>query len=261
MPKLKHVYLLSSIIRPAKYSDWINKKSLFMKQLIMLFTVLLSPIVFSAIPDFASYTDVKQKKAAYFDYMYPLILAENKKVMQERHVVETGAPADKLTVICEKYSNTCEQIDQAKRDELLVRVGVIPPSLVLAQGANESAWGTSRFAKQGNNFFGQWCYSQGCGLVPKQRNAGTKHEVRKFDSPQQSVGAYIFNLNTGRVYSSIRKQRASARANDINPSGYDLASGLTKYSERGHEYVKEIKSMISYNKLVKKYDDKFWQEL
>ena len=189
-----------------------------MKKLIMLCTALLSPIVFSAIPDFASYTDVKQKKAAYFDYMYPLILAENKKVMKARRVVEAGAPAEKLKAICEKYSNTCEQIDQAKRDALLVRVDVIPPSLVLAQGANESAWGTSRFAKQGNNFFGQWCYSQGCGLVPLQRN-GT------------------------------------------NPSGYDLASGLTKYSERGHEYVKEIKSMISYNKLVKKYDDKFWQQL
>jgi|TARA_B110000902_G_scaffold242894_1_gene294655 Bax protein len=232
-----------------------------MKKLIVLCTILFSPVVFSAIPDFASYTDVKQKKTAFFDYMYLLVLAENKKVMRDRRIVKAGEPSDKLRNICEKYSNNCEQIDQVKRNELLVRVDVIPPSLVLAQSANESAWGTSRFAKQGNNFFGQWCYSKGCGLVPLQRNAGTKHEVRKFDSPQQSVGGYIFNLNTGRAYSSLRKKRAIARANDDLPSGHDLASGLTKYSERGDEYVKEIRSMISYNKLVKKYGNKFWQEL
>ncbi|MFQ3324746.1 MAG: Bax protein [Pseudomonadales bacterium] len=232
-----------------------------MKKIIMLFTVLLSPIVFSAIPDFASYTDVKQKKTAFFNYMYPLILAENRKVIKERKIVEEGVPADKLKNICEKYSKKCERIDQAKRDELLVRVDVIPPSLILAQSANESAWGTSRFARKANNFFGQWCYSSGCGLVPKQRNKGSKHEVRKFDSPQQSVGGYVFNLNTGRAYSSLRKKRSIARANGAFPNGYDLASGLTKYSERGDEYVKEIRSMISYNKLVQKYGDKFWQEL
>ena len=40
------------------------------------------------------------------------------------------------------------------------------------QAANESAWGTSRFARIGLNFFGQWCYSKGCGMVPKRRNTG-----------------------------------------------------------------------------------------
>ena len=131
----------------------------------------------------------------------------------------------------------------------------------MAQGANESAWGTSRFAKAGNNFFGQWCYTKGCGIVPAKRDSGTKHEVRKFGNPQQSVGGYIFNLNTGRVYSLIRKMRAEARAKFTDPSGYELAKGLIKYSQRREAYVKEIRSMISYNKLVKLYDVKFWKEL
>ena len=69
---------------------------------------------------------------------------------------------------------------------LLNRVDVIPPSLALAQGANESAWGTSRFSKEGNNYFGQWCFKLGCGLVPRQRDSGAQHEVAKFDSPRQS---------------------------------------------------------------------------
>ena len=46
-------------------------------------------------------------------------------------------------------------------NELMLRVDVLPVSLALAQAANESAWGTSRFALQGNNIFGQWCYEPG----------------------------------------------------------------------------------------------------
>ena len=49
--------------------------------------------------------------------------------------------------------------------DLTKRVDIVPTSLVVAQAANESAWGNSRFAKQGNNYFGQWCYKAGCGIV------------------------------------------------------------------------------------------------
>lgn len=232
-----------------------------LKILLIALMVALPVIGQSAIPDFGSIKDVKQKKKAFFDYMYPLILAENKKILVERAIVESNKTSAQLTKICEKYSKKCENIDAKKRIDLLKRVDVIPPSLAMAQGANESAWGTSRFAKKANNFFGQWCFKKGCGIIPKKRDKGTKHEVRRFSNPQQSVGAYIFNLNTGRVYSLIRKLRAAARTKSTNPTGYVLAKGLIKYSQRREAYVKEIRSMISYNKLVKKYDQKFWKEL
>jgi len=233
-----------------------------MKCIPWLFSMcLLSSVAVSAVPDFASYADVNQKKAAFFDFMYPRILAANKKVMREREIVKQGLPSAELKKICEKYSSDCAATDPARVTRLLERVDVIPPSLVLAQSANESAWGTSRFARDANNFFGQWCFSEGCGLVPSARDPGAKHEVRKFANVQQSVAAYIFNLNTGRVYSSIRKLRAAARAAEKMPNGYELAAGLLKYSQRREKYVKEIKSMISYNKLVQRYDAKFWQEL
>jgi len=234
-----------------------------MKSNILLFAFLtvLPLIALSAIPDFANMKDVHQKKKAYFDYMYPLILAENKKILVERFIINSNKPSSQLTKICEKYSKNCENIDAKKRQDLLKRIDVIPPSLAMAQGANESAWGTSRFARKANNFFGQWCFKKGCGIVPAKREKGTKHEVRRFSNPQQSVGAYIFNLNTGRVYSLIRKLRAAARAKSTNPTGYELAKGLIKYSQRREAYVKEVRSMISYNKLVSKYDKKFWAEL
>jgi Bax protein len=123
----------------------------------------------------------------------------------------------------------------------------------MAQSANESAWGTSRFARKGNNFFGQWCFRKGCGLVPKQRDANKTHEVAAFDSPEESVKMYIRNLNSNSAYKSLRDLRAKLRRANKPVTGHALAAGLKHYSERGLEYVKELREMISFNKLAR-YD-------
>jgi Bax protein len=133
---------------------------------------------------------------------------------------------------------------------------VIPPSLVLAQAANESAWGTSRFARRGNNLFGQWCFSQGCGLVPRGRVEGASHEVASFSSPYRSVRSYIQNLNRHPTYQLLRDIRLKARNRDDIASGPSLAAGLLGYSERGEDYVEEIRNMIRHNNLDY-YDDDF----
>ncbi len=129
------------------------------------------------------------------------------------------------------------------------RVNVIPPSLALAQAANESGWGTSRFAREANNYFGQWCYETGCGLVPARRDKNKTHEVAAFESPKESVGRYINNLNSNRAYQSLRDIRSRLIANNEPVTGYALAAGLNRYSERGADYVSELRAMIDYNKL------------
>jgi Bax protein len=133
---------------------------------------------------------------------------------------------------------------------LLRRADIVPASLAIAQAANESAWGTSRFAKLGNNFFGQWCFSKGCGIVPKSRDTNKNHEVADFRSPADSVESYMLNLNTHDAYKPLRKIRQSLREEDKAVTGVALSYGLGKYSERGDEYGKEIREMISFNKLA-----------
>ncbi|MDO6682501.1 glucosaminidase domain-containing protein [Oceanobacter sp. 5_MG-2023] len=205
------------------------------------------------LPDFASYTDVKQKKEAFFGYMLKLVKHANANVLKERDIIKqwdgNSAASPAISALVEKYrvDDTLSTSDQ--KASLLKRVQVIPPSLVLAQGANESAWGTSRFARQGNNFFGQWCFSKGCGIVPSQRNDGAGHEVAKFDDPLESVESYIRNLNSHPTYQKLRDLRNTEMATQGYPTGINLAGGLEGYSERGHEYIKEIRSMISFNKI------------
>ena len=126
---------------------------------------------------------------------------------------------------------------------------MIPNSLALVQAANESAWGTSRFARDANNYFGQWCFTRGCGLIPANRIEGAHHEVQRFSSPKESVASYLNNLNTHNAYAQLRSIRSNAVKNGEPITGYLLAAGLGKYSERGEAYIEEIRTMIRVNHL------------
>jgi Bax protein len=127
---------------------------------------------------------------------------------------------------------------------LLKRVDVVPNSLVVAQAINESAWGTSRFAKQGNNFYGEWCFTKGCGLVPTGRAKGAKFEVRKFPNALASVKSYMHNLNSNEPYSLFRTQRHLLRVAGEPLYGLNLVNALTMYSTKRQKYVEMITDVI-----------------
>lgn len=132
-------------------------------------------------------------------------------------------------------------------DELLTRVDTIPEDLVLIQAANETGWGSSRFAREGMNFFGQWCFKKGCGLVPQSRSEGLSHEVAVFKSVEDSVGSYMRNLNSNAAYSLLRAIRADLRAQNQPVSAEKLVYGLMNYSERQEAYVEELLDMLRHN--------------
>lgn len=219
------------------------------------------------LPDFSGYHDTAEKKAAFFSFLYPRIVLANTRVLMLRDNLEILEGKSELT---DQESAWLER--QAKRlrvdaevaspemyDKLNRRLDVIPPSLIMAQSANESAWGTSRFATQGNNLFGQWCFTRGCGLVPRSRAEGATHEVAAFQSPYESIRAYITNLNRHDSYQALRNTREQARTKDRFPGGIALAQGLIGYSERGAAYVEEIQAMIRHNNLG--YYDKEYKAL
>jgi Bax protein len=201
---------------------------------------------------------VKEKKANFFNFLHPMIKKANANVLQQREELSeihanlpdlSSQQAEKLAALAKTYKVSDELSLEKQVQELDIKINTIPASLVLAQAANESAWGTSRFAQEGNNYFGQWCFSEGCGIVPNSRDGGASHEVADFDSPYDSVKSYIKNLNRHPTYEPLRDLRQQAIDNNQAVTGIVLAQGLIGYSERGEEYVKEIQQMIRYNKL------------
>lgn len=200
--------------------------------------------------DMSNLKDVKDKKKRFFDFMRPIVNDENAKLLALR---EQLLDAKKNKNNHELVAKTAEKYHvewttgKESWEKLLERVDAVALEVVLAQSANESAWGQSRFAQQGNNFFGQWCYKKGCGIVPKKREKGTKHEVAKFKSVNDSVKSYLKNINNMRVYAPLRDIRKKDRAAGKKPDAHAQAGGLIKYSQRREEYVKELRSMIRVN--------------
>jgi Bax protein len=206
----------------------------------------------------ASNVSVSEKKANFFAFLQPLIVKANAGVLLQREQLTDiqanvseldDEQVEVLSTLLKTYRVDSKLSLEQQIQALDIKVNTIPAALVLAQAANESAWGTSRFAREGNNFFGQWCFSKGCGIVPNSRNSGAIHEVASFDNPFDSVKSYIRNLNSHPTYKLLRTLRQQAIDNGQAASGEILAQGLIGYSERGEEYVKEIQSMIRYNKL------------
>lgn len=214
------------------------------------------------LPEFDTFTVVQERKDRFYEFLLPMVEAENQRIRLKRDQLAhwqaladagenlTERSVQRLTEWAHRYYVETEQPLQDVLDELWLKVDELPPSLVVAQAANESAWGTSRFAREGNNLFGQWCFSAGCGLVPQSRPAGETYEVRRFDEPLQSVRAFMLNLNRHFSYEELRAERAALRASGEAVTGVDLAPHLLAYSTRREAYVEEIIGMINFNNLL-----------
>ncbi|MGK0239734.1 MAG: Bax protein [Candidatus Pelagisphaera sp.] len=213
-------------------------------------------------PNFALIVDMKERKQAFFEYMLPFAEEANDQILKERSEVErlmaeflrkgdlSRRGERRINELLETYDfDAVEAFEEQTFKDLLSRVDEIPPSLALSQAALESGWGSSRFAREGYNLFGMWCYEPGCGFVPSRRPAGKSYEVTKYESPKDSFAAYINNLNTNRYYVAMRAIRRELRSSDGNLNGYELAAGLHRYSQEGYVYISKVQSLIQSNQL------------
>ncbi len=218
-------------------------------------STLLPP---APLPDFSVYESTTEKKAAFVNYLTPIVVQANRIALERRQILialqQQETYSEKERLFLQKMATIYKEPIDGHPDagffqRLLTKVDALPASLVIAQAANESAWGTSRFARSANNLFGQWCFSPGCGLVPRQRPRGASHEVARYYSVEQSVRRYLENINSHDSYETLRHLRTRARESGQSPTGTRLAEGLLAYSARGSHYVKDIQGLIRANKL------------
>jgi len=203
------------------------------------------------------------RKDIFFRTMLPLVLEANGKVTHDRtrllklreRVKEDlslkGDDLEWLRQLAEKYElEDWQGIDEPSEfDRLVRRVDAVPVSLALVQAAVESAYGRSRFAREGNALFGQWTW--GKGMEPADQRSGKgDYRVAAFKSPLASVEAYLLNLNTHPAYQDFRMRRATLRAQGEEVlKGLDLVGGLSAYSEKGEAYLNVLSEAIRVNGL------------
>jgi len=174
----------------------------------------VKPIYLTKLPkDIKTLGSTKQKRELFIKIVLPLILDENDKITNDRK---------KLFRILSKNFNTVGERVWLKRKfreykiedhdlaELKMRMDIVPVSIALAQAANESGWGTSRFALEGNALFGQWTWSKK-GISPADQDPNKSHKILQFQILKASVRAYKNNLNTHNAYKEFRENRARLR--------------------------------------------------
>jgi len=204
---------------------------------------------------------LSKSKKDFVKTLLPLISYENQNILLERSKLEnirvflnnnntlSNSDLKFLNKISKKYKIKTD--DKHKYDlvnDLLDRVDIIPNSIVLAQAANESGWGTSRFAREYNALFGEYTYNYSNGVVPLLREEGKKHLVKAFDSLDKSVQSYFNNLNSHYAYNDFREVRKIMREKNNFSDIKLLIEELDSYAA-DINYIKIINSIIDVNKL------------
>ena len=222
-------------------------------------------------PDLYTVRDISVKKKIFLHALLPHALLVRQEVLQKRERLESildridCASEDTDIDFGPDYEGQCSWTQNLPENDvsfirklsreyrttsaetLLKRVDAVPVSIILAQGALESYWGSSRFSREGNSIFGMWTWRT-AGIIPIRRDEGKTHKVKTYDDILESVRAYQLTLNRLEPYTDFRQLRQSTDDPLI------LAEGLSLYSERGEDYVEEIKKVILANNL-QEYDN------
>ena len=213
----------------------------------------VKPIYLTKLPkDLKTLGDTKTKRELFIKIVLPLILDANKQITEDRKQLFKILGKNFNTVGERVWLNRrfkqykIEDHDLAK---LKMRMDTIPVSMALAQAANESGWGTSRFALEGNALFGQWTWSKK-GISPKNKDPNQSHKVLQFQILKASVTAYKNNLNTHNAYKEFREVRAKLRQENKQIVGLDLTQYIKNYAAIGEKYVAIIEDIIEKNSLT-----------
>ena len=213
----------------------------------------VKPIYLTKLPkDLNTLGDTKTKRELFIKIVLPLILYENEKIIDDRKRLfkilgkNFNSPGEKVWLNRRFKEYKIEDKDLA---ELKMRLDIIPVSIAVAQAANETGWGTSRFALEGNALFGQWTWSKK-GISPKNKDPNQSHKILQFQILKASVRAYKNNLNTHNAYKEFREVRAKLRQSGTTITGLALIKYLKRYASIGEKYTEIIEGIMVQNSLT-----------
>ncbi len=207
----------------------------------------VKPIVYTRVPNLSS-LPLSKRKEAFIRILLPSILIAQENIINLRNkVIKLKEKLDKKYQLTDQeyifLSNLFNKYKTQKLDELLRRLNTHPVSIILAQAALESGWGTSRFFVEANNVFGIWTFKKGSGV----KAVSSEARLARFSSILEAVQEYLFNINVGWAYEGFRIKRIDSEKPLV------LINYLEKYSILRKEYVNRLNNLIRSNHL-EKYD-------
>ncbi|WP_194435214.1 glucosaminidase domain-containing protein [Vibrio fluminensis] len=193
---------------------------------------------------------VEQKTSGFIRLLLPTIKAVNDQILEVRSEIKQLAQKPRTHRTAQEQAwlkQLMISYDVKSNDihDLLLHVDIIPVGMVLAQGIDESGWGTSHFAVQGNSLYGEHLPAHGGKYLT---TPGGHVKVAAFDNLYAGTASYMHNLNTTRAYQELWHMRQNLRMQN-NLNGYELVAALAHYSTRGEAYVDNLRSLIKRHHL------------
>lgn len=187
----------------------------------------------------------EKRKDVFVKLLLPSIEVVQQEVLNNREIVKKLKVKKELTESEKIYAEKLfkkYRTEYGNWNELESKMIVYPASLILTQGAIESAWGTSRFFREANNAFGVWSTNPNEPRIAAKGSRGnfTPH-LKKYDTLKDTVEDITLIISRSSAYTGARKMIWEGK------SPYEIAGGLTKYSEEGKEYVRKVRSTLKYN--------------
>jgi len=189
---------------------------------------------------------ISPKKKKFFSLVVPAIenvhREQKKQFKKIQEDISKHQNIAELTRLKTLYKVTCDK-------DLLLALKPHPQSIVIAQAAIESAWGTSRFFREANNIFGMWSKNPNEPRIAAgvKRNGTYTVWLKKFTTLDESIRQYYITIGRVKDYKEFRALRYKTE------DTAQLVIKLDKYSELGDEYAKIISSVIRHNNLTQ-YD-------
>lgn len=194
---------------------------------------------------------VSDRKKIFIRQMLPTILVCKYNLEVQKDFI-TKIAAHDTTKLTRRQRRSLDSLYTRYKtrniNELIIRLHTHPVSIVLAQAALESAWGTSRFYSEGNNVFGIWSFSDSDTRIPSQgKRNGESVYLKKYRTLSESVEDYFLVLGRG-PFSDFRRKRM------VSNDPFELVNLLTNYSESEKEYAQLLRLIITTNNLTQ-YDN------
>lgn len=205
----------------------------------------------SALPDLRQYPSGTKRKKAFLNAVVPIVNQQNNQIREEREWLLkkrlsknwNSQEIASIHQICDRYKVNCaSNPDKINWNLLLKRVDIIPTHLVVTQAATESGWGTSKLARTNKNIFGLRCGRKSCNS-----KSGGVQGYSAYSSINDSVTAYMINMNTHSAYNKLRESRADLRSNGDSVTADQLIYKLGNYSQLGRTYSDYLRKMLESN--------------
>lgn len=210
----------------------------------------LPPIFVGNLPSDLNDLPVNEKTSGFIRLLLPTIELVNNQLLSVRSKLLDLAkqPESKWSKEEKEWVASLMasyDVKSGELDELLLHIDIIPVGMILAQGIDESGWGTSHFAVNGNSLYGEHLPAHGGKYIA---TPGGHVKVAAFDNLYSGTASYVHNLNTTHAYKELWQLRRQLRkSNQLN--GHELVQALSHYSTRGQAYVDNLRTLIQHHNL------------